>query len=85
MVPPDTPIATQTALACENFKQVLEAAGSALDKVVKVNVFLTDMANFAAMNEVYERYFAHRPARSCVAVKELPKGVGVEVEGVAMK
>jgi 2-iminobutanoate/2-iminopropanoate deaminase len=55
-----------------------------MGKVVKVNVFLDDMANFAEMNETYETYFAHRPSRSCVAVKQLPKGVPVEIECVAL-
>ena len=56
-----------------------------MSKVVKVNVFLDDMAHFAEMNETYEKYFAHRPARSCVAVKGLPKGVPVEIECIALE
>lgn len=62
---------------------ILTEAGVGIEKVVKCNVFLDDMANFAEMNGVYEKYFAHKPARSCVAVKQLPKGVPVEIECVA--
>ena len=76
-------IATQTAACCENIKAILAEAGADMTRVVKVNVFLTDMGNFAEMNGVYAEYFAHKPARSCVAVKELPKGVPVEIECVA--
>ncbi|KAL1975341.1 hypothetical protein VTN31DRAFT_3733 [Thermomyces dupontii] len=78
-------IGEKTALVIQNVKAVLEAAGSSLDKVVKVTVFLTDMANFPAMNAEYEKHFTHKPARSCVAVKELPKGVPVEIEVVALQ
>lgn len=76
-------IATQTKACCENIKAILSEAGADMTRVVKVNVFLTDMGNFAEMNETYAEYFAHKPARSCVAVKELPKGVPVEIECVA--
>ncbi|KAG7292362.1 hypothetical protein NEMBOFW57_002397 [Staphylotrichum longicolle] len=55
-----------------------------LKAVVKVNAFLTDMANFASMNEEYAKWFTHKPARSCVAVKQLPKGVDVEIECIAL-
>jgi len=64
---------------------VLEAAGSSLEKVVKTTCFLSDMDNFAAFNEVYGKYFTTKPARSCVAVKTLPKNVLVEVDTVAVK
>jgi reactive intermediate/imine deaminase len=62
---------------------ILTEAGVNMDRVVKVNVFLDDMAHFAEMNGVFEKYFAHKPARSCVAVKQLPKGVPVEIECIA--
>lgn len=74
----------QTALCIQNAAAVLAAAGSSISKVVKVTVFLTDMANFAAMNEEYAKHFTHKPARSCVAVYQLPKGVPVEVEVTAL-
>ncbi len=76
-------ITEQTEQVCKNLKAVLEAAGSSLEKVVKTTCFLSDMSNFAAFNEVYAKYFTGKPARSCVAVKELPKSVLVEVETVA--
>ncbi|KAM7187142.1 Endoribonuclease L-PSP domain containing protein [Rhypophila sp. PSN 637] len=68
-------IQEKTAACISSLKVVLEEAGSSIEKVVKVNVFLTDMANFASMNEEYAKWFTHKPARSCVAVKQLPKGV----------
>ncbi|KAK8205573.1 hypothetical protein M8818_004946 [Zalaria obscura] len=77
-------IADKTRASCEGLKNVIEAAGSSLEKVVKVTVFLTDMADFAEMNGVYGQYFAHKPARSCVAVAQLPKGVPVEIEAIAL-
>jgi len=77
-------IADKTTQCCESVKAILEEAGTSIDKVVKVTVFLTSMDNFAEMNSVYEKYFAHKPARSCVAVKELPKGVPVEIECTAL-
>jgi len=67
-----------------NLSAVLAAAGSSLAKVVKVNVFITTMDDFAEMNATYEKFFTHKPARSCVAVKELPKGVPVEIECIAL-
>ena len=67
-----------------NVGAILEAAGSGYDKVVKTTCFLADMGDFAAFNEVYAKYFTSRPARSCVAVRELPKGVLCEVEAVAV-
>ena len=76
-------IADQTEQVCKNLGAVLEAAGSSFDKVVKTTCFLADMADFAAFNEVYGRYFTSKPARSCVAAKQLPKGVLCEVEVVA--
>lgn len=76
-------IAAQTERVCQNLKAVLEAAGSSLEKAVKTVCFLKNMEDFAAFNEVYGRYFTEKPARSCVAVKTLPKDVLVEVEVVA--
>ncbi|RKU42677.1 hypothetical protein DL546_004647 [Coniochaeta pulveracea] len=73
-----------TAQCIKNLKAVLEEAGSSIEKVVKVNVFLDDMANFATMNEEYAKWFTHKPARSCVAVKQLPKGATVEIECIAL-
>ncbi|KAF2228598.1 YjgF-like protein, partial [Viridothelium virens] len=68
---------------CKAVEAILTEAGSALSRVVKTTVFLTDMANFAPVNEVYEKHFAHKPARSCIAVAQLPKGVPVEIECIA--
>ena len=68
---------------CENLKAVVEAAGTSLDKAVKTVCFLADIADFAKFNEVYGTYFTAKPARSCVAVKDLPKGVLCEVEVIA--
>lgn len=73
----------QTKQVCENLKNLLEAAGSSLDKAVKTVCFLADMGDFAAFNEIYGGYFTSKPARSCVAVKTLPKNVLVEVEVIA--
>jgi 2-iminobutanoate/2-iminopropanoate deaminase len=67
----------------KNLNAVLTAAGSSFEKAVKTTCFLSDMADFAAFNEVYAKYFTEKPARSCVAVKSLPKGVLVEVEVIA--
>ena len=78
-------IEEQTEQVCKNLKAVLEAAGSSLEKAVKTVCFLSDMADFAAFNGVYGKYFTEKPARSCVAVKDLPKGALVEVEAVAEK
>lgn len=79
-------IKEQTRQSLENVKAILEAAGSSLDKVIKCTVFITDMAQFAAINEVYAQYFtAPFPARSCVQVAYLPKGVGIEIEAIAYK
>ena len=76
-------IEAQTEQVCTNLKNVLEAAGSSLDKAVKTVCFLAEMGDFAAFNEVYGKYFSSKPARSCVAVKQLPKNVLVEVEVIA--
>lgn len=76
-------IEEQTKQVCENLKAVLEGAGSSFDKVVKTVCFLADINDFAAFNEVYGTYFTSKPARSCVAVKDLPKGVLCEVELIA--
>ena len=76
-------ITEQTHRVCQNLQAVLEAAGASLQSAVKTVCFLSDMADFAAFNEVYAQYFTEKPARSCVAVKDLPKGALVEVEVVA--
>ena len=78
-------IAAQAEQSCKNVSAILEAAGSGLDKVVKTTCFLAHMEDFAAFNEVYARYFTSKPARSCVAVKELPKGALCEIEAIAEK
>ena len=77
-------IAAQAEQSCANVGAVLEAAGSGFDKVFKTTCFLADMADFAVFNEVYAKYFTSRPARSCVAVRELPKGVLCEIEALAI-
>ena len=77
-------IEEQTKQVCENLKAVCEAAGTSLEKAVKTVCFLADMNDFAAFNGVYGSYFTGKPARSCVAVKALPKGVLCEVELVAV-
>jgi len=79
----DEDVKIQTKQVCENLKSVLEAAGAKLENVVKTTIFLDDINNFAAVNEVYGEYFKHKPARSTVAVKELPKDAKVEIECVA--
>lgn len=76
-------IAAQTEQSCKNVGAILEAAGSDLTKVIKTTCFLADMADFAVFNEVYAKYFAGKPARSCVAVKTLPKNVLCEIEAIA--
>ena len=78
-------ITEQTHRVCKNLQAVLEAAGGSLKSAVKTVCFLSDMADFAAVNEVYAQYFTEKPARSCVAVKDLPKGALVEVEVIAEK
>ena len=81
----DGGIVEQSEQVMKNLGAVLEASGSSYEKAIKTTCFLADMGDFAAFNEVYARYFTGKPARSCVAVKELPKGVKVEVEVVASK
>ena len=76
-------IEEQAAQSCKNVGALLEAAGSGFDKVIKTTVFLADMGDFAAFNAVYAEYFTSKPARSCVAVKDLPKGVKCEIEAIA--
>lgn len=78
-------IAAQTEQSCKNVGAILEAAGSGFDKVFKTTCFLAEIADFAAFNEVYAKYFTSKPARSCVAVKDLPKGVLCEIEAIAVK
>ena len=78
-------ITEQTHRVCKNIEAVLTAAGGSLKTAVKAVCFLSDMADFTAFNEVYAQYFTEKPARSCVAVKELPKGALVEVEVIAEK
>jgi len=78
-------VAKQTARVLENLKAIAEAAGSSLEKAVKATVFLKDMNDFAAMNEVYARYFTHQPpARSTVEVARLPRDVRVEIDLIAL-
>ena len=78
-------IAAQAEQSCKNVGAILESAGAGFDKVFKTTCFLADMGDFAAFNEVYARYFTSKPARSCVAVKDLPKGVLCEIEAIAAK
>ena len=75
-----------TARSLDNIKAILEEAGSSLDKVLKVNIFLDDVNDFAAVNEVYAKYFTeNKPARSCVEVANLPKKALIEIEAIAVK
>ena len=76
-------IMAQTEQVMKNLGEVLSAAGASFESAIKTTCFLADMGDFAAFNEVYARYFTDKPARSCVAVKSLPKGVLVEVEVIA--
>ena len=76
-------ITAQAEQSCKNVAAVMEAAGTYISKVVKTTCFISDMKDFAAFNEVYAKYFTSKPARSCCAVKELPKGVLCEIEAVA--
>ena len=78
-------IAAQAEWSCKNVGAILEAAGVGFENVVKTTCFLADMGDFAAFNEVYAKYFISKPARSCVAVKALPKGVLCEIEAIAEK
>ena len=79
-----TTIEGQTEQVCKNLAAVLEAAGTSFEKVLKTTCFLSDMGDFAAFNEVYAKYFTGKPARSCVAVKTLPKNVLCEIEMIAV-
>lgn len=74
----------RTAACLKALSAVLTEANSSLDRIVKVQIFLTDMKDFAPMNEEYEKWIKHKPARSCVAVKQLPKGVDIEIECIAL-
>lgn len=78
-------IEAQTEQSCKNIGALLEAAGTDFTKVIKTTCFLAEIADFTAFNEVYATYFVSRPARSCVAVKDLPKGVLCEIETIALK
>ena len=78
-------IAAQTEQSCKNVAARREAAGVTMDNVGKTTCFLADIADFTAFNEVYAKYFTSKPARSCVAVKDLPKGVLCEIEAIAAK
>ena len=78
-------IEAQTEQSCKNVGAVLAAAGTGFEKVFKTTCFLADMGDFAAFNQVYAKYFISKPARSCVAVKTLPKGVLCEIEAIAVK
>ena len=79
-----TTIEEQAEQSCKNLAAVLEEAGSSFDKVIKTTCFLADIADFAAFNEVYAKYFTSKPARSCVAVKTLPKNALCEIELIAV-
>ena len=76
-------ITAQAEQSCKNVGVILEAGGSSFEKVVKTTCFLAEIADFAAFNEVYAKFFTSKPARSCVAVKDLPKGVLCEIEAIA--
>ncbi len=78
-------IEEQTEQVMKNLGEVLAAAGSSFERAIKTTCFLADIGDFAAFNGVYAKYFTEKPARSCVAVKDLPKGVKVEVEVIAAK
>ncbi|CAG9982675.1 unnamed protein product, partial [Clonostachys byssicola] len=77
-------IAAQTERSCQNLAAVLKEVGLSMSRVVKCNIFLSDIGHFAEMNSVYATYFPHKPARSCVAVKTLPKDSDVEIGCVAL-
>jgi len=80
----DEDVKTQTKQVCENLKAVLKEAGVDLKNVVKTTIFLTNINDFSLVNEIYGEYFSHKPARSTVAVKDLPKGAKVEIECIAV-
>jgi reactive intermediate/imine deaminase len=77
-------ITAQTEQSCKNVAAILEAGGTTMEQVIKTTCFLANMEDFAAFNEVYARYFTGKPARSCVAVKTLPKNVLCEIEAIAL-
>lgn len=77
-------IQAQAEQSCKNVGEILKAAGSGFEKVFKTTCFLADMGDFAEFNEIYAKYFISKPARSCVAVKDLPKGVLCEIEAAAV-
>lgn len=78
-------IEAQAEQSCKNVEAILLAAGSDMSKVIKTTCFLADMNDFASFNKVYEKYFVSKPARSCVAVKALPKAVLCEIEAIAQE
>ena len=78
-------IEAQARQSCVNVGEILKAAGIGYEQVIKTTCFLLDLADFAAFNQVYEEFFVSKPARSCVAVKELPKGVLCEIEAIGVK
>jgi 2-iminobutanoate/2-iminopropanoate deaminase len=80
----DGDVESQTNSVCKNISAVLQAADMRIENVVKTTCFLADMNDFVKFNKVYEKYFAHKPARSCVAAKELPKNALIEIEVVAV-
>ncbi|MDF2941561.1 MAG: regulator [Herbinix sp.] len=80
-----TDIVTQTEQSIKNIGEILKEAGTSYDKVIKTTCFLANIEDFASFNEVYAKYFTEKPARSCVAVKTLPRGVLVEIEVIAEK
>ena len=89
LVPEDGSVASDTIQgqaeqACKNLGAILEAGGASYMDVIKANVYLANMSDFDAFNEVYAKYFTGKPSRSCVAVKDLPKGVLCEVEAIAL-
>ena len=77
-------IVAQAHQSCKNVAAIMEAAGCGMDRVIKTTCFLAEIADFAAFNEVYATYFTSCPARSCVAVKDIPKGVLCEIEAIAV-
>lgn len=77
-------IEAQAEQSCKNVAALLQAAGTGMDKVIKTTCFLADMGDFTAFNAVYARYFTSAPARSCVAVKQIPKGALCEIEAIAL-
>lgn len=78
-------IETETTQVLDNLKAVIEAAGFSLKDTVKCTIYLTDMENFKTVNEIYAKYFSHKPARATIAVKALPAGAKVEIDCIAVK